>query len=68
MLEMSDFIIILLLRSANYAGIGAKFSINYRVQGTLVSQITCQFLGDATQSCRLGGEMVVISKFSEISN
>lgn len=34
MLEMSDFIIILLLRSANYAGIGAKLSINYRVQGT----------------------------------
>ena len=35
MLEMSDFIIILLLRSANYAGIGAKLSINYRVQKTL---------------------------------
>ena len=34
MLEMSDFIIILLLRSANYTGIGAKLSINYRVQGT----------------------------------
>lgn len=32
--EMSDFIIILLLRSANYAGIGAKLSINYGGQGT----------------------------------
>lgn len=37
MLEMSDFIIILLLRSANYIGIGAKLSINYRVQGTFSS-------------------------------
>lgn len=34
MLEMSGFIISLLLRSANYAGIGAKLSINYGVQGT----------------------------------
>ena len=34
MLELSDFIIILLLRNAHYTGIDAKLSINYRVQGT----------------------------------
>lgn len=33
MLETSGFIISLLLRSANYAGVGAKLSINYGVQG-----------------------------------
>lgn len=57
---MSDFIIILLFSSANYTGIGAKLSINYRVQGTFsfsnyLSVSWCRHI-----ILSFGGEMVVI--------